>query len=202
VGKVIGEFGWVDLDELLAVVKTDLGELFRSKGGELRIVGPMPKIWGDHDRIGQLFANLISNGIKYNESPNPWVEVKALEGAGVGSPSLDNDFNLITDVTVSIRDNGIGIEPRFHATIFQLFRRLHTRDEYEGTGAGLAICSKIVQAHSGRIWVESALGEGATFFISLRSGSTTTTPSLSVTPAPLAYETAVAQVPVDERNSR
>src|SRR5262249_61040356 len=63
---------------------------------------------------------------------------------------------------------GIGIDPQFHAAIFQLFRRLHTREEFEGTGAGLAICSKIAQAHGGRIWVESQPGRGATFFVRLR----------------------------------
>jgi PAS domain S-box-containing protein len=200
VGKVTGDFSWVDLRELLEVVRTDLGELFRSKGGELRIIGPMPKVWGDHDRISTLLANLISNGIKYNKSLNPWVEVRAVEGTAVGSASPDNEFNSITDVTVAVRDNGIGIEPRFHATIFQLFRRLHTRDDYEGTGVGLAICSKIVQAHGGRIWVESVLGEGATFFVRLRGGPSSS--SNSINPVSLPYETASGQVAVDERNSR
>ena len=132
-------------------------------------------------RIGQLLANLIANGIKYNKSPNPWVEVNAIVEAGVDSPGLDGGSNPRNEVTISIRDNGIGIEPQFHATIFQLFRRLHTREEFEGTGAGLAICNKIVQAHGGRIWVESALGQGSTFFIRLRSGpsSASTTRSLS-----------------------
>ena len=68
----------VDLDELIAVIKTDLGELFRSKGAELRVASPLPTVWGDRDRIGQLLANLITNGIKYNQSPNPWVEVDAI----------------------------------------------------------------------------------------------------------------------------
>ena len=167
VGKVIGEIHLVNLDELLAVIKTDLKELLRSRGAELRIASPLPLVWGDRDRIGQLLANLINNGIKYNKSPTPWVEVNAIVEAGADSPGHAADSSPNAEVTISVRDNGIGIEPQFHGTIFQLFRRLHTREEFDGTGAGLAICNKIVQAHGGRIWVESTLGQGSTFFVRL-----------------------------------
>jgi PAS domain S-box-containing protein len=178
VGKVIGEPTLVNLDDLLAVIKTDLGELFRSKGAVLRVAGPLPPVWGDRDRIGQLLANLIGNGVKYNKSHNPWVEVSAIALAGVVSPGLSDGSNPKDEVTISVKDNGIGIEAQFHATIFQLFRRLHTREEFEGTGAGLTICNKIVQAHGGRIWVESALGQGSTFFIRLRSGPSSASTTL------------------------
>ncbi|MFI5458132.1 MAG: PAS domain S-box protein [Isosphaerales bacterium] len=204
-GKVIGEFATVNLEELVAVVKTDLGELFRCKRAELRIKSALPNVWGDRDRIGQLLANLISNAIKYNQNPTPWVEVDAITQAGDDSPDIALDPYLGPDVIVAIKDNGIGIEPQFHGTIFQLFRRLHTQDEYEGTGAGLSICNKIVQAHGGRIWVESALGQGATFFIRLRGGpsqSSTSTSAPTVTPpASPSYETPVSQVPADERHT-
>ena len=200
VGKVIGEPTLVNLDDLLAVVKTDLGALFRSKGAQLRVAGPLPLVWGDRDRIGQLLANLIANGIKYNKSPNPWVEVNAIVEAGVDSPGLLGGSNAKNEVTISIRDNGIGIEPQFHATIFQLFRRLHTREEFEGTGAGLTICNKIVQAHGGRIWVESALGQGSTFFFRLRSGPSSVSTTLSRSDA--SRESAVSQVRMDEPNAR
>jgi signal transduction histidine kinase len=128
----------------------------------------LPAIWGDPDRIGQLLANLITNGLKYNRSPNPWVEIGTAAMAGRNAADLDRDVHTGDEATITVRDNGIGIEPQFHRTIFQLFRRLHTQEEYEGTGAGLAIGAKIVQAHGGRIWVESQPGAGASFFVRLR----------------------------------
>jgi PAS domain S-box-containing protein len=154
-GKVTADFVTVNLDEIIEVVKADLSELIRSKNAEIQAEFPLPEAWGDRDRIGQLLANLVANGLKYNQSTNPKVEIAS---------KLDDDGRFLT---LSIKDNGIGIDPKFHARIFQLFRRLHTREEYEGTGAGLAICQKIVQAHGGRIWVESEPGLGSTFQVRL-----------------------------------
>ena len=121
-------------------------------------MGPLPTCWGDRTRISQLLGNLICNGLKYNESEGPRVELEVLSRTTLGDGRT---------ATLAIRDNGIGIDPQFHDKIFQMFRRLHSRERYEGTGAGLAICQKIARAHGGRIWVESRPGHGSTFFVDL-----------------------------------
>jgi PAS domain S-box-containing protein len=165
-GKVTADFTTIDLVEIVEVVKADLSELIRSKNGELIAEMPLPDAWGDSDRIGQLVANLVTNAFKYNQSPEPRIEIRA---------DRDDDPRWLT---ISVKDNGIGIDPKFHARIFQLFRRLHTREEYEGTGAGLAICQKIVQAHGGRIWIESEPGQGSTFRFTLPKPPDRPTPGI------------------------
>ncbi len=154
-GNVTADFVNVDLVEIVDILKADLSELIRTKQAEVQVDLTCLQAWGDPDRVGQLLANLVSNALKYNQSPEPKVEITS---------KLTADARW---VTIAVKDNGIGIDPKFHARIFQLFRRLHTREEYEGTGAGLAICQKIVQAHGGRIWVESKPGQGSTFLVTL-----------------------------------
>src|SRR5262249_34570291 len=104
-GKVTGELEPVNLEEVISVVKADLGELVRCRAAEIRTVGPLPTVWGDRDRLGQLIANLVSNGLKYNQSKPPRVEVGTLTQES-GSW-----------VTLYLRDNGIGIDPQFHGKI-------------------------------------------------------------------------------------
>ncbi len=114
---------------------------------------PLPTLLADEGQIVQLLQNLIGNAIKFHGAAVPQVHIAATR----------------TDAlwTFAVRDNGIGIDPQFGERIFILFQRLHSRSEYPGTGIGLAICKKIVERHGGRIWVESALNQGTTFYFTL-----------------------------------
>jgi PAS domain S-box-containing protein len=158
-GRVAGDFSLVKIEVVVQTILADYAELLRSRCAVVEVKGDLPDVWGDPVRISQLFANLIGNGLKYNRSRCPRVEVAPAEPP--------EDKRQVGFATLAVRDNGIGIESRFHTKIFELFRRLHTREEYDGTGAGLAICQKIAQAHGGRIWLESIPGSGSTFFVTL-----------------------------------
>jgi light-regulated signal transduction histidine kinase (bacteriophytochrome) len=114
---------------------------------------PLPTVLADEGQLVQLFQNLIGNAIKFCGAEKPLIQVR-------GEPDG-------TAWTFSVRDNGIGIDPQFAERIFVIFQRLHSREEYPGTGIGLALCKKIVERHGGRIWVESQPGQGATFCFTL-----------------------------------
>jgi light-regulated signal transduction histidine kinase (bacteriophytochrome) len=114
--------------------------------------GPLPELCVDGMRMSQVFTNLLSNAIKYRGAEPPRIHVSAAE----------QEQNWV----ISVRDNGVGIDPRYRDQVFVLFKRLHGR-ETPGSGVGLAICKEIVERHGGRIWVHSAPGEGSTFSFSL-----------------------------------
>ena len=114
----------------------------------------LPTVMGDRAALVQLMQNLIGNGLKYHGKEPPHVHVSA-------RPS-ENQW------VISVRDNGIGIDPKHYERIFEIFRRLHNQEEYPGTGIGLAVCRRVVQRHGGSIWVESQPGQGSTFNFSLR----------------------------------
>jgi PAS domain S-box-containing protein len=116
-------------------------------------IGELPRVRADAEQLGQLFQNLVGNAIKYRGSEPVRI--------AIGARPFGADYEFW------VQDNGIGIEPQYFEKIFVLFQRLHTREEYPGTGIGLAICKRIVERHGGRIWVESELGRGTTFHFTL-----------------------------------
>ncbi len=113
----------------------------------------LPTVMGDPQLFRQLFQNLIGNAIKFRSAEAPHIRVAAERNR--------------SEWIFSVRDNGIGIDPRYKDRIFVIFQRLHTRHEYPGTGIGLAICKRIVERHGGRIWMESEVGKGATFYFTI-----------------------------------
>jgi PAS domain S-box-containing protein len=113
----------------------------------------LPVVSGDSVQLVQLFQNLVSNAIKFHGAEPPRVHVSAKD------KGLEYQF--------AVSDNGIGIDPQYFDRLFKIFQRLHTREEYTGSGIGLAICKKIVDRHGGRIWIESQLGKGSTIYFTL-----------------------------------
>jgi light-regulated signal transduction histidine kinase (bacteriophytochrome) len=145
-------FERVNCDEVLEEVLDNL-RLAVEEGRAVVAHGSLPTVMVDGRQLGQLFQNLIGNAIKFRGQESPCVHISA---------ERRNDEWLF-----SVRDNGIGIDPQYAERIFIIFQRLHDREEYPGTGIGLAMCKKIVERHGGRMWVESELGRGATFYFTL-----------------------------------
>jgi signal transduction histidine kinase len=145
-----------DLNEVVSEVVDSLGISLRESGIEIRVPRALPVVRCDRVRVRELFHNLIINAMKYNDKAEKWIEVGSLAAEGGGPPVL------------YVRDNGIGIQDKHFDAIFRIFKRLHGRDKFGGgTGAGLTIVKKIVERHSGRIWVESTVGEGTAIYFTL-----------------------------------
>jgi signal transduction histidine kinase len=146
-------YAQVDLNSIVERIIADLSDRIAESGAKITRT-PLPPIMGDPIQIADLFQNLIVNAIKYRSLERPLeIRISATEE----SPEATR---------ISIRDNGQGIKPPYHDLIFLPFKRLHGR-EIPGTGIGLAICRRIVEAHGGRIWVESDPGEASVFHVSL-----------------------------------
>ncbi len=145
-------FEKVDLKNIVVQVLKDLSVSIQESKAKISI-GSLPIISADPIQLGQVFQNLISNAIKFRSTQPPEIQIDALQ--------KENEWIF------SVKDNGIGIDPKYFDKIFIIFRRLHSRDKYPGSGIGLAICKKIVERHGGRIWVESAENKGCTFFFSI-----------------------------------
>ena len=152
VNSMVREFVEVDtekaLDDTLLNLKVPIDE-----NNALITNDPLPKIIGDKEMLTQLFQNLISNSIKYRSDKSPKIHISALEE--------ENQYRF------SVKDNGIGISQDYLKRIFVIFQRLHTHEEYIGTGIGLAIAQKIVHQLGGQIWVESEKGRGSIFYFTI-----------------------------------
>jgi light-regulated signal transduction histidine kinase (bacteriophytochrome) len=147
------EPGNVDTNGTFADAVANLAAAIRESDAEVT-GNALPTVSGDSTQLLQLFQNLLSNGIKYRKPGTaPRVTVSAQQ--------IDEAWLF------SVRDNGIGIDRENHEKVFEIFRRLHTQEEYPGTGIGLASCKKIVEQHGGKIWLESSPGEGTTFFFTI-----------------------------------
>jgi chemotaxis family two-component system sensor kinase Cph1 len=148
------------LDQPLSTVDAEaaLGGVLLALEKEIRETGarithdPLPKVAFDFAQLTQVFRQLIANSLKFHGTEPPVIHITSVQAED--------------QVTFAVRDNGIGIDPRYHQQIFGVFKRLH-RDEYPGTGMGLAIAKRIVTQRGGRIWVESQAGAGATFRFTL-----------------------------------
>ena len=141
-----------DTNQLLTAAVVNLAVTIEENGAVVTH-GPLPTVMADPAQLTQVFQNLIGNAIKFRGAATPRIHVSA-ERRGARW-------------VFAVRDNGIGIEPEFADRIFVIFQRLHSRNEYPGTGIGLSLCKKIVERHGGRIWVESEPGKGATFWFTI-----------------------------------
>lgn len=152
-------FAAADIEALFATTLKSLSIAIEESGAKVTH-DPLPVMWCDGAQVGQLLLNLIGNGIKYHDTRIPKIHL---------SCKRDGDQWLF-----AVSDNGIGIEARYAERIFVIFQRLHTRDEYPGTGIGLAVCKKIVERHGGRIWLESEPGRGSTFYFTIPAAAVET----------------------------
>jgi light-regulated signal transduction histidine kinase (bacteriophytochrome) len=158
----------VDMNEVVESVLSGLAKEIEDSGASIK-VDKLPVLQSSvKTQMVQLIQNLLTNALKYRSEKAPQIKISA---AGDGSHWF-----------FSVADNGIGIDPEFHDKVFIIFKRLHNKNEYSGTGVGLSICKKIVEQHGGRIWVESHLGRGATFNFTI---SKSPNPDANVDTAPV-----------------
>jgi PAS domain S-box-containing protein len=156
VGRGERQFQLIDSAEVLAGALANLHSTVEEANAEITY-DSLPVVMGDPNLLIQLFQNVIGNAVKFRSPDGP---CKIHIGCKRNGPYWE----------FSVTDNGIGIESEYFDRIFVIFRRLHTRQKYEGTGIGLALCKRIVERHGGRIWVESKPGEGSTFLFELSPG--------------------------------
>ncbi|PWS28891.1 histidine kinase [Pedobacter yonginense] len=155
VGRSEIGFEVVDMKRLIQETSAEVWSAFKADNAEL-ILGQLPDLKGDRTMIGQVFTNLISNGVKYSSM----VEKPKIEISGY----VNDD-----EIVYMVKDNGIGIDNRYYDRVFELFKRMDNVKEIEGTGVGLAIVKRVVEKHNGRVWFESQLNTGSTFYVAFEN---------------------------------
>jgi two-component system sensor histidine kinase/response regulator len=146
------DFELTHLQEIVNLAKFNLKATIEESGAHIE-VGPLPTISVDRESLVQLFQNILGNAIKFRRDESPKIKISAQE--------IDGAWKFC------VEDNGIGIEPSYCHRIFEIFQRLHTREEYPGSGIGLSICRKIAELHGGEIWVESKPNVGSKFIFTI-----------------------------------
>jgi light-regulated signal transduction histidine kinase (bacteriophytochrome) len=154
VGKTKQTLKLVDMTQVIKDIILGLKIAIEESNVLIGYSASFPKVMADHSQIQQLFQNLILNAIKYRQEGR---QCKI----NIDCQKIDNMWQF------SIKDNGIGIEPEYFERIFVIFKRLHSKEEYSGTGIGLAVCKRIVEGHGGQIWLESEFGSGSTFYFTM-----------------------------------
>jgi len=147
-GAAEGEVSLQDASAVLQVTLSGLTEAIRESNATVTY-DSLPKVFFGEAHLQQVLQNLISNALKYRGQETPRIHISATDVGG--------------GWRFSVQDNGIGIDPQYKEKIFGVFKRLHRDEKYGGTGVGLAICQRVVERYGGRIWVESTVGNGATF---------------------------------------
>jgi chemotaxis family two-component system sensor kinase Cph1 len=142
----------IPLQEIMITIKTIFAKAFRDKSVEFHCDN-VPIVKADEVLLTRVFQNLISNALKFNVNQPPIINIKVKD--------IKNSWLF------SVEDNGIGIQLNYQEKIFDLFERLHAKSKYGGSGIGLSLCKKIIEAHSGKIWVDSTLNVGSIFYFTL-----------------------------------
>jgi PAS domain S-box-containing protein len=159
VGRVSFTFNEIQIDEVVIDALALLSATLEKEHIDVRIPRPLPAVKCDRHQLFEVFQNLISNAVKYNDKQDKWIEI-----------GYTHDKKMAASNHIFyVRDNGIGIDKKYFASIFTIFKRLHGRDKFGGgTGAGLTIVKKIIERHGGKIWLESIPAEGTTFYFTLQ----------------------------------
>ena len=152
IDKNLGEPVEINLENVVEAVELTLQSFILEHNAQINYDN-LPTIKAHKSMLSQLLQNLVNNGLKYNRSTTPTIHISSQQ---IGEKTI-----------YSVADNGIGIPPPYQAQVFDMFRRLHSQAEYEGSGIGLAFCKRIVDTYGGDIWLESVENEGTTFFFTL-----------------------------------